>query len=254
MFSLSSLAAELGSNSLDQKISCVAIEELDEQDKSAGKSILRFQYFPESISDTKNVNWNPRDIPGGSLPLYQWTSSGERAISFQAIFTTDVDFSSEALGSAGAVALWNRLKAAGESGRNVDSRSAVLWLRRFMMPRYGADTQVGVPLTSAPRKLVLHIPGSGIGLTHGGLSMVHDGHDFITAIMTGCGVEWVQFFPSGFPRIAVVSLSFAQVAQFQGAVYFPAPDDYEDTIVYGDTFEPSVFPYQLAATKIEPIK
>jgi hypothetical protein len=251
MFALSSLSSVLGNRSLDSKTSCVAIEELNESDNNAGHPILRFQYFPESITDSKEVNWTPKDIPGGSLPLYQWISSGARTLSFQAVFTTDVDFSAEALNQAEALALWGRLQASGEQGRNVDSRAAVLWLRRFMMPRYGSATQTGTPLTTAPRKLRLHIPGSGIGLAHGGLSRVHDGHDFITAIMTGCQVQWVQFFPSGFPRIVEVSLSFAQVAQFQGAVYFPSPkDDDEDKLVYDSSLEPSVFSYKLPATNV----
>ena len=50
-----------------------------------------FQYFPDTVSDTKQVNWTPREIPGGSLPIYQWVASGERLISFTAYFTADVD-------------------------------------------------------------------------------------------------------------------------------------------------------------------
>jgi len=242
--SISSLASAIGESSIGERTSSVALIELDESDTQDGP-ILRFQYFPETISDSKSVNWSPKEIPGGSLPLYQWISSGERTIAFQAVFTTDMDFSTPALEVVGSKALWQSLQASGESPRNVDIRSAVLWLRRFMLPRYGNGTQVGTPLTSAPRKLQLHIPGSGIGLAHGGTSSFHDGQDFITAVMIACEVEWLQFFPSGFPRIATVNLSFAQVAQYKGQIVFPAPDSRSDSTVRIGSGE--IFPYQLTA-------
>lgn len=246
MPSLSSLAESLGATVLGEKTSSVAIEEFDEKDESTKYSILRFQYFPESISDTKGVNWSPKEIPGGSLPLYQWTSSGERGISFQGVFTTDVDFSQEGV-DTNADALFTALQSQGQGARNVDIRSAVLWLRRFMMPRYEtSSTNVGTPLTRAPHKLRLHMPGTGIGTSHGGLSNgLHDDQDYITAIMLGCDVEWIQFFPSGMPRIATVSLSFAQIAQFNGMISFPAASEKWDDAVYKGSLSPKIFPYKL---------
>lgn len=246
MPSLSSLASSLGSSTIGERTSHVAIQEYDENDDQTGPA-LRFQYFPETISDSKAVNWSPKEIPGGSLPIYQWISSGERAISFTAVFSTDVDFSIEGQGPSESAALWERLKQAGEGARNVDIRSAILWLRRFTMPRYVIDSavQVGTPLTRAPRKLQLHMPGSGIGLAHGGLSGLHDGQDFITAIMTGCEVTWVQFFPSGFPRIATVGLSFAQIAQFKGMISFSSPTPDIDATVYSTNGSQKVYQYSL---------
>lgn len=244
--SLASLASSIGLNSVTEKTSPVAILELDETDQLYNGTFLRFQYFPDTVSDSKSVNWSPKEIPGGSLPLYQWISSGERVISFTAVFTTDVDFSAEAAqanqtDSPGAGALRDNLKSSGELDRNQDVRTAVVWLRRFMMPRYGDTQTTGAPLTTAPRKLQLHMPGTGIGWAGGGNSTNHSQQHFITAIMTGCEVEWVAFFPSGFPRIATVSLSFAQVAQFQGLVQFPSPDSALDDKVYKpgstDTFQ-----------------
>jgi hypothetical protein len=232
MPSLSSLAQSLGLNAVNERTkSSVGIEELRENDSERVGSILRFQYFPESISDQKAVNWAPKDIPGGSLPLYQWVSSGERSISFSAVFTTDVDFSTEANGQQLSASIRSLLKGSGEEGRNQDIRTAVMWLRRFMMPRYGSEQQTGTPLTRAPRKLRLIMPGTGIGWAGGAGNGNHTQRDSIVAIMTACEVEWVQYFPSGFPRIATVQLSFAQMAQYQQAVQFPAPDpDFDDKV------------------------
>src|SRR5690606_21461705 len=113
----------------------------------------------ETITDTKSINYQAKEIPGGSLPLYQWVSSGERAISFEAVFTADVDLASDK-------DAFTKLVSKGQSHRNVDVRSALVWLRRFMLPRYVEEKQ-GVPLTQSPRKCVLYIPNSGIGLNGG---------------------------------------------------------------------------------------
>lgn len=226
-FDISSLASAIGSSPLNEQTSSASIVELDENDNPTGVA-HRLQYFPDSISDAKGVTWNPRDVPGGSLPIYQWMSSGERTISFMSIFTTDIDFSEEGRGPL-SVAVKEALKASGNDARNVDIRAAILWLRRFMLPRYGDQVQTGATLVKAPRKLQLHLPGTGIGLV-GGYQSVGSGRDWLTCIMTNCEVTWVAFFPSGFPRIAEVSLAFAQVAQVGGGVYFPHNTDALDAV------------------------
>ena len=243
---LSSLASSLGLNAVTERTSSIAIEELDESDQGDSDAILRFQYFPESISDSKAVNWSPKEIPGGSLPLYQWISSGERTISFTAVFTTDVDFSVSQNGNQVSESIRASLKSGGDESRNQDIRTAVMWLRRFMMPRYGSTQTTGTPLTSAPRKLRLIMPGTGIGWAGGAGSNTHTTQDTLVAIMASCEVDWVQFFPSGFPRIATVALSFHQVAQFKQTIQFPAPDDDFDLKVYNnpasDTFQYTLRP------------
>lgn len=246
MPSLASLASSLGLNAIVEKTSPVGVQELDEADQVLPGKLLRFQYFPESISDSKDVNWSPKEVPGGSLPLYQWISSGRRAISFTAVFTTDVDFSAEANEATSARSIYSNLKSGGELNRNQDIRTAIMWLRRFMMPRYGTSSTVqGAPLTSAPRKLQLHMPGTGIGWAGGAGSTSHNQQHHITAIMTQCEVELVQLFPSGFPRVATVGLAFEQVAQFGGAVEFPAPNPDFDKKVYEDSGGAEVFQYSL---------
>lgn len=178
-----------------------------------------FQYFPDTISDTKQVNWATREIPGGSLPVYQWISSGERAISFTAWFTTDVN-----IASTEAKDVFNRLKNAGATRRNIDVRSALVSLRRFMLPRYGAESTAGVQIAMAPQKLILGLPGTAIGVTGG---VIQDqgasAADLMSCIMTQCDVTYEAFFPNGLPRIASVSLSFLQIAQAAkgGSVIFP---------------------------------
>lgn len=191
---------------------------------------LAFQYFPDTISDTKAVNYQQKEIPGGSLPLYQWINGGERLISFTAYFSSDVDLLSassptgkiaSALGQGGNIT--DRIRSAGEAKHNIDIRSAVAWLRRYMLPSYSNETKadmVGVPLTFAPSKLLLVLPGSGIGIA-GGESGFQTGNDAVLCVMTQCDVTYEKFFPSGLPRIVSVSLAFAQVPQLAGFVSFP---------------------------------
>lgn len=186
---------------------------------------LRFQYFPDTIQDTKAVNWVPREIPGASVPIYQWVSSGERLVSFTAVFTCDMDYLTAEAGDE----LGDRLKDVGQLDRNVDIRAAISWLRSFMFPSYTTDSTVGVPLAAAPKRMMLVFPSSGMAAA-GGVADNVDETDLvgeIKCIMTQCDVTYEAFFPSGLPRIATVALAFAQIAQSPGAgaVKFPSSEN-----------------------------
>lgn len=212
----------------------VCLFELHEKDDSIEGSPLAFQYFPESMTDSKAVNYQQKEIPGGSLPLYQWVSSGERLLSFTAMFTTDMNVI-EAPEAIQQGVYGDR--------RSLDVRAAILWLRRFQMPRYTA-TGSG-PITStlqnanatpqhrtfAPRKLRLFIPNSGIGLAGGGRSAADISDDAVNCVMTQCEVTYQSWFPNGLPQIAEVQLSFAEVPQVGGRVYFPGASQEIDTLV-----------------------
>lgn len=247
MPSIQSLTSSLGSYTSERKTDAY-LHELGKDDRPdpAESARLAFQYFPESVSDTKAVNYQQKEIPGGSLPLYQWINGGERLITFTAVFTSDVDLISatppgglaSVLGGSGNIV--NRLKNAGEARRNVDIRSAVAWLRRYMLPTYGdggkqdarQGAKLGVPLTFAPAKLLLFMPKSGIGLA-GGSSGGPGSDNSVLCVMTQCDITYEKFFPSGLPRVATVGLSFAQVAQFGGRISFPRRDDAMDEAVFG---------------------
>lgn len=230
----------------------VYITELNDEDRpdlAAGVPQWRkFQYFPESLSDTKAITYEPKEIPGGSLPLYQYSSSGERTISFTAYFTTDVDHLSgqqtidwdaelsetgrdqslpsgveERMGTVESSidAMYTRLTASGALDRNPFIPGMLVWLRRFMFPRYGEHAEVGVPLTKPPHKLLLHIPGSEIEL-YGGAGGFSQRGGGVLCVMTQCDITIEALFPSGNIRIANVALAFAEVPQRGGVVKFPS--------------------------------
>lgn len=215
MAGLTSLASRAASFVSEKKTNAYLIA-LNSKGEPASASA--FQYFPESFSDTKAVSWQAKEVPGASLPLYQWTGSGERTISFTAQFSTDVD--PLANGQAGVATTFStfqeRLKYNGVERRNIDVRSAVMWLRQYMLPTY--DQQRG--LTIPPPKLVLYLPYSGIGLAGGQVGNIGS-DDQVLCVMTQCEVTWEKFFKTGNAKLASVSLAFAQVPQRGSSVSLP---------------------------------
>ena len=186
---------------------------------------IPFQYWPETISDTRPAEWNPRAIPGGSHPIYQWTHSGERRITFTSLFTNDFEIEDEGHGEGGLIdSAVNSLQTAattiglagtpeppGAQVRKVDVAAAISWMRWFTYPYYDPeDVRV-----YEPAKCLLVLPGSNIGF---------DGSDSITCVMTNCDVTYQAFFVNGKPRIAEVSLGFAEVIQRGDRVRFHSRD------------------------------
>jgi hypothetical protein len=206
---------------LNQRRSRAIIIELDEREDRPVRT-LPLQYYPNTLSDTKSVNYQQKSVPGGSLPLYQWVDSGERLISFTAEFTTDNDLSVNE-------GLEERLASAGEKASNIDIRAALVWLRRFMFPTYGERGDLQVPLTYAPRKLRLSLPNSKIGLI--GCTVYNGDEDSVLSLMTQCDITYESFFPSGNIRIATVQLAFAQIPQLEGNVMFPGVTSFIDDYV-----------------------
>lgn len=191
----------------------------DRNDAQMMDRIFVFQYWPDQIVDSKEVNYQNKEIPGGSISLLQWVASGQRTLSFTAVFTCDNDLL-EIDGSESR--RYGALRQIGEGDRNVDIRSAVAWLRRFLMPSYkGGSTANGSMLTIPPRKLLFHAPGTGIGMW-GGDPGGNVAPDSVECVMTQCEVTLEDCFPSGLPRYTTVQLTLSQIAQKAGVVRFPA--------------------------------
>ena len=185
---------------------------------------IAFQYWPESIQDSRSSEWNPRNIPGGSHPIYQWTHGGERRVSFTAVFMTDTapdETIIRAMEALEAIGLSGKPESPYEqqdnlgllSGielgtRDVDLRAVVSWLRWFTYPHYGAGDDIRA---YEPAKCLLVLPQTKLG---------HDGTDYIVSVMTQCDVTYEAWFPTGFPRIIEVSLEFAEVVQEGARVAF----------------------------------
>ena len=198
-----------------------------------------FQYFPQSISDQRATNYQAKVIPGLSHPLYQWTSSGARTISFQAVFSRDRSYTKaendsieagvtslsnlggDARGSLAAQADFrnrnNGVNGSGSEPRNVDIPSAIAWLRSFLDPEYSSDGHSTYGTSPArprpPRKMILGFPNVRINWGVPELKK-----DEVYSIMTQCDVSYEGFFANGAPRFARVDLSFAEIIQIGGGI------------------------------------
>lgn len=231
---LQSLARALGPSHQPERLSeavLIPLQPGTERVNTSGN--FRFQYFPETVSSTRAPNWQSKEIPGGSLPLYQFVSGGEHILTFTVQFSCDTDLRSNET-------ITQTLRSDGLRERNVDIRAAIAWLRQFTCPTYGRGGASGAQLMQPPKKLLLHMPGTGIGLLAGVPSAASEVlPDSQYSILTQCNVTHQSFFPSGLPRLAQVELGFSQTAQYGGGVQFPgAGDVYNQLLKGGGPFQP----------------
>lgn len=207
----------------DRKTAMVSLAELDKSDHPDIKTAQSFQYFPETISDGRAVEYMTKNGIGGSHPLYQWLHGSARTLSFEATFTSEeapdpslggVTGALDSLGSTISGAVKNPISTAismvkGKDAGNrysVNVAAAIAWLRAKTYPTYSASR-----VAKAPPKLMMYLPGSGItsGVSAAGFPIT----DSVPVIMLRCDVNYEAFFRTGQPRIASVSLEFAEIIQ-----------------------------------------
>ena len=199
---------------------------LNNDDTIDTKNLFRFQFFPETISDTKAVTLVNREIIGGSHPLYQWMTGGERLITFTAKFITDTNPGIVKTDGYGRPT--NVLGTGKDEDWNVDIRAAVAWLRQFVYPSY-KDPSTGKTGFFPPRKLILVLPNSGINPSSaidviGLKEEVVYSSDEMLCLMNQCDIEYAAFFPNGVPREANITLSFVEIVQHDSFVSFHGAD------------------------------
>jgi hypothetical protein len=221
---ISSIASVIGVN-LTEKPVTAAMSELDVtsgQEKSG--TFQAFQYFPETISDSKSPNYSRRNIPGGSHPIQTFLDGGERSLSFTAVFTQDDNPEEQGLASSlftGSFDLTSAITTAISGGtkkqskHTVDIAAAIAWLRSYTYPEY---TTTGA--AKPPPLCILYLPNSGI-LGHPNFT------DSIVGVMTQCDVVYEAFHRNGAPRYVAVNLGFVESVQigpkwsFVGRESFP---------------------------------
>ena len=160
-------------------------------------NVFVFQYWPESVSDSDETTYSEKLIPGGSHPLQQWVGGGNRTISFDAVFTEEVEFNQQDPNASsrtfGPVGISERY--------SVDVAAAIAKLRQHLYPEYTALSKN--ILAKPPNKLILVLPNTRIG---------HDS-DAVPVILKSMNVNIESSFPSGRIRVATVSLSFTEIVQ-----------------------------------------
>jgi hypothetical protein len=169
---------------------------------STSRQVFLFQFWPESLSDSKTVEYSTKAVPGGSHPLYQWVRGGERILSFTAVFSRDLNPTQQftTLNTRGQ----NVTPPVAKDKYNVDINAAVWALRRFLYPSYGGSDLKAFP----PEVIQLQLDNTAIGGydTEGPV-------DIMNCFMTRCDVQVQSWFPDGVPRFATVDLEFHETVQ-----------------------------------------
>ena len=171
-------------------------------------SALFFQYWPQSLSDDYQVEWAEHQVPGGSHPLYQWVGGRGRVITFQAVFTSEVDTSrlaggagNNSLGATGAAANAIATALLPSQPYTVDVAAALNRLRAWQRPEYQKGGRLGV--VKPPPILTLVFPGTGL----------NGNSDLISVILRSAPITIESWYPSGQPRVATVDLTFNEIVQ-----------------------------------------
>lgn len=215
--SLISSIAQVFTISSSLKVVTAYLVPLDDTDAPDTDKVFPFQYFPETITDSKSSNWNEKNIPGGSHPLYQWISGGGRTISFTAVFSNEKN--PEPPGGLSLGALVGSLLNSKDDIHSQNCAVAIASLRGYMYPTYADSAGSSIGRVKAPPKAMLVLPGSGI------VAPSSPGIDSITCVMTQCDIVYEGFYRMGAPRLVSVQLSFSEIIQIGDTWSF---DDRED--------------------------
>lgn len=164
---------------------------------------LYFQYWPQSLSDDYQVEYAEHLIPGGSHPLYQWVGGRGRTISFEAIFTSEIntDIGQRGLVASATAATSIGLSLLPSSIYTVDVAAALSKIRAWMLPKYGKGGRLGE--TDPPKILTLALPNTKLA----------GNSDLITVILRSAPITYESWFPNGQPRVATVQLTFNEIVQ-----------------------------------------
>lgn len=164
-------------------------------------SVFEFQFWPESLADTKAVEYAKKTVLGSSHPLYQFIHGGERSLQFTAVFSRDMAPAAQVINDGRGQTSTPTVQI---DKNNVDINAAVWALRRFLYPSYGTSDLKAFP----PEILKLQMDNTAIGgYTPNGAV------DIMNCIMQTCNVTYHAWFPSGVPRYATVDLEFLETIQ-----------------------------------------
>lgn len=220
---VSSISSIIGSNEEMQQARAYLVE-LD--DSGSMVEYRAFQYFPQTIDDSKSGDYVEKTVIGSSHPIYQWLHGGKRSISFDAVLTSDFTKGTgqNPLGAFGAVAetVTSFIKSPaataistlssggqdpydpdGSTGKNVNIAAGISWFRSKLYPTYKGNEPV-----KPPPKLLLVVEGTEMSSYVGSYKT-----GVIPCIMSRCDVSYESFFRDGSPRVATLSLEFWETVQ-----------------------------------------
>ena len=207
LLALAPIAAALGRGRVE-----VAQATMMGIDAETGATVLperAFQWFPESFSDSIEIGWEPKQVPGASHAIMQWSGNGGRTFSFETLLYRNMaplDLQRKQQTILAVEALPDPSDPS-NAPYNINIESMVSWLRAFCYPRYVTGQGFGstkITRPVSPPIAILNLPG---------MALNEDGSDILYCVMTGCDVTYEKLFPNGQPRVVKVSLTLKQVVQ-----------------------------------------
>jgi hypothetical protein len=199
-----------GQYKLNRKTADVIIAPIDQAGKVdetlGGAKVL--QFFPSSLSFPTSQNWTTKNVPGLSRPLYQWIGGEEFAISVTAEFSRDMD---------GEIH-----QEVTEDKYNVDINAAISWLRLLCSSDFQQVSDVLV--AKAPPVVWLDFVGTNLSHGNGTPSNLAASSKSvgIHCLLKTVDPEITDWFASGTPKAATVTLGFVETIQYAGRINIPA--------------------------------
>jgi hypothetical protein len=188
-------------------------------DSETGTTVLperAFQWFPESFSDSIEIGWEPKQVPGSSHAIMQWGGNGGRTFAFETLLyrnmaPLDLQAKQSSLVQLNAgTDLLPDPDSADNAPYNIPIESMISWMRAFCYPRYVTGEGFGgtkITRPVSPPIAILNLPG---------MALNEDGSDIVYCVVTGCDVTYEKLFPNGQPKVVKVNLTLKQVVQYPG--------------------------------------
>lgn len=191
-------------------------------DALSGQEVLPampFQFYPETLSDSIEINYTSKSAPGTSASLMEWSNNGGRTLTFEARFIREM----EVQAVQDKVTIVPIAKAmpdspmVGSPYRNWGIQKVLHYLRAYCLPTYESDG--GWTKVNPPPVAMITMPGVHLG---GGGE--NGGEEVFIGVMTTCDVVYNKIMPGLATKSGVkstikdvtVSLAFKEVAQIAG--------------------------------------
>lgn len=178
-------------------------------------SELVLQYWPEQIQDDIEIVYVPKDIPGASHSLMQYSHNGGRTFTLSFPVVRQMEYAENLEGG------FLKANPTNEANRprNVDVKNYLRKLRLFTTPIIEQGEVIGPPV------IVLYAPNLGWN---------ESGSDTIFGVVTAMPITYVKLFKDGKPKVANVEMTIKQVVQIgdenPNFKYFSDVDLREDVI------------------------
>lgn len=175
----------------------------------------KLQFWPESLTDTLEVAYTPKTLPGASAALMQWNYNGGRTIAFEIRLLRDMQPEKvQKKNTSLFLAADPDSDMFGSPGRNISIPQMIAYLRAYCYPEYVDDGDF--TKVEPPPICLLDVPG---------LHLNEDGSNVIWAVMTQCDVTYNKMWEGvdKEPQLkdVTVAVSFKQVIQNPGNVATP---------------------------------